>query len=89
MGGASGSQGELILLFLLSNGKRKFPPCLGNLEIFGLLEYALFVNWNERYVASSKGCDVLSGSEAIQAAPGSCFPGAMASPWAMMGTGTW
>jgi hypothetical protein len=85
MGGASGSQGELILL---SNGKSKFPPCSGNLEIFGLLEYALFVNWNERYVVSSKGFGMLPGSEAIQAAPGGCFPGAMAPPWGMMGTGT-
>jgi hypothetical protein len=85
MGGASGSQGELILL---SNGKSKFPPCSGNLEIFGLLEYALFVNWNERYVASSKGFGMLPGSEAIQAAPGGCFLGAMAPPWGMMGTGT-
>jgi len=86
MGGASGSQGEFILL---SNGKRKFPPCSGNLEILGLLEYALFVNWNERDVASSKGLDMLPGSKASQAAPGSCFPGAKAPPWGMMGTGTW
>jgi hypothetical protein len=58
------------------------------LEIFGLLEYALFVNWNELYIASSKGLDMLPGSEAIQAAPGGCFLGAMAPPWGMMGTGT-